>query len=128
MPTWDETREYIQGKYKVAMNEPGWLGLVFSFTLDGRDVGQRERIEPTTALGQPAVLIWSDVVDANRVPNKLALQRNMSFEIGALAISENLYVLRVVIPLEGMSWSLLDAGLLYVAHEAARLRETVPAS
>ena len=128
MPTWDETREYIRGKYKVAMDEPTWLGLAFSFTLDGAEVGQRERIEPVTALGQPALLIWADVVETNRVPNKLALQRNMSFEIGGLAISENLYVLRVVLPHEGMSWALLDEGMLFVAREAARLRAAVPAS
>lgn len=128
MATWDETREYIRGKYKVAMDEPTWIGLAFSFTLDGNEVGQRERIEPTTALGQPALLLWSDVVETNRVPNKLALQRNMSFEIGGLAISGDLYVLRVVLPLEGMSWSLLDEGLVYVAREAARLRAAVPAN
>lgn len=128
MPTWDETREHIKSNYKVAMDEPAWLGLAFSFTLDGRDVTQRERVEPTMALGAQALLVWSDVIEANRVPNKLALQRNMSFEIGALAISENLYVLRVVIPLEGMSWAVLDNALVYVAREAARLREAVPAS
>lgn len=128
MPSWEETREHIRGTYKVAMDEPAWMGLAFSFTLDGRELVQRERVEPTTALGQPAVLIWSDVVETTRVPSKLALQRNMSFEIGGLAISGDVYVLRVVLPLEGLTWTLLEHALLYVAREAARLREAVPAS
>jgi hypothetical protein len=128
MLTWDETREFIRSKFKVAMDEPTWMGLAFGVTIDGRDVAQRVRVEPTTALDGPAVLIWGDVVDVSRVPTKLALQRNMSFEIGALAISDKLYVLRVVLPLDATSWPQLEAAIVYVAREAARLREGVPSN
>ncbi|MFN0245507.1 MAG: hypothetical protein ACKV2T_01280 [Kofleriaceae bacterium] len=128
MVSWDEIRELIRSKFKVAMDEPTWMGLAFGLTIDNREVAQRVRVEPTTALEQPAVLIWGDVVDVSRVPTKLALQRNMSFEIGALAISEKLYVLRVVLPLETTSLSLLEAAIQYVAREAARLREGVPSN
>lgn len=128
MPTFDELREYVRSKYKVAMDEPGWLGLAFSFKLDGTDVGQRERIEPVTALGRPAVLLWSDIISSDKVPHKLALQRNMSFELGGVAISGDLYVFRLVLPLDDLSWSTLDSAMVYVAREAARLREGIPAS
>ncbi|MGE0400622.1 MAG: hypothetical protein AB7T06_28185 [Kofleriaceae bacterium] len=128
MPTFDEIREHIKSKYKVAMDEPGWLGLAFSFTLDGRDVVQRERVEPATALGKPAVLMWSDIISHDKVPHKVALQRNGTFELGGVAISADLYVFRVVLPLDGLSFDTLDNAMVYVAREAARLREGIPLS
>lgn len=127
MPTWTELRDQIQHKYKLTKDEPNWLGLQFGFHADNREIVQRVRIDHVTALGGPAIALLADIAEASRVPHKLALERNMSFEIGAIAINGDLYVARAVLPL-ALDWPVIDAALVYLAREAARLRETIPAN
>ena len=127
MATWTELREQLKEKYKLTREEPTWIGLQFGFH-DGRyDVFQQLRIDQVTALGQPAVALMADIADVTRVPYKLALERSMAFEIGGIAINGDLYVARAVLPLS-LEWPVLDAAMVYLAREAARLRETIPAN
>ncbi len=126
MATWDEIRAHLREGFVLQRDEPDWVGLGWKVDLGGKDVMQRQRVEPVSVLGDPGLLIWSDIIDMDRVPPLLALERNMSFEIGAIAISAGLYVLRVVLALDGLEWGRLAKTLEYVATEAARLREDAP--
>jgi hypothetical protein len=120
MPTWDETLEHLRERFKIAVEEASWVGLVWRF---GGDFVQGQRVELAQAFGQPHLLILSDVLSADLIPPKKALQHNMTLAVGALAIAQGTYVLRHVMPLENLTWAVLDAAMEYVAHEAARLRK-----
>ena len=126
MPTWEETREHLRTKYKLLNDDPAWIGVGFGFIRSGRL--QRVRIEPH-AIGEiPGVRIWCDVLDASRVPEHIALARNMAFPIGALAIHEGIYVLVALLPLDGLVWSTFDTIIESLARDAASLREDAPAA
>jgi hypothetical protein len=127
MATWSELREQVKKKYKLTREEPTWLGLQFGFHEGRYDVIQKLRLDQVTALGQPAVALMADIADATRVLHKVALERSMSFEIGGIAINGELYVARAVLPLS-LDWAVLDAAMVYLAREAARLRETIPSN
>ena len=127
MPTWDELRANLKEKYTLTKDEPRWVGLQFGFHLDNREVVQKLRIDRIDALGKPAIAMMADIAEATRVPHKLALQRSMTFEIGAIAMNGELYVARAVRPLS-VEWPVIDAAMTYLAREAARLRETIPAN
>ena len=127
MPTWTELRDQIKHTFKLTKDEPNWLGLQFGFHADNRDVVQRLRIDHVTALGGPAIALMADIAEASRVPHKVALERSMGFEIGGIAINGDLYVARAVLPL-ALDWTVIEAAIIYLAREAARLRETIPAN
>jgi hypothetical protein len=128
MPTWEETQTYMRASYVLVVDEPKWIGLAWSFkSADGtEDVVQRERVEQVQAFGEPHLLVLADVAPAGEVAAEQAigaLRHNMSIAIGAIAIADDTFVVRAVVPLETLTWPVLDRTLRQVAHEAARLRE-----
>ncbi|MFN0246636.1 MAG: hypothetical protein ACKV2T_06990 [Kofleriaceae bacterium] len=128
MATWEQTKSHLREKFLLAVDEPAWIGLGWKFKAKNGvdDVVQRQRIELAQAFGQPHVIVMSDIVPVEKVPERVVLVHNMTLAIGAIAISEGVYVLRAVLPLDGVSFEHLDRVLEYVAHEAARLRESTP--
>lgn len=128
MPTWEQTKQHLRETFTIAVDEPEWIGLGWKFKSAGgsEDVLQRQRVELAQAFGTPHLIVLCDIIDVSRVPEQVVLRHNMTLAIGAVAISESIYVLRAVLRLEGLSFDVLDETLEYVAHEAARLRESTP--
>ncbi len=126
MATWDEIREHLRSKYKLLNDDAAWIGLGFAFERESKTLHQRVRVEPRSVHGLPGVMIWCDVLPADKVPPQKALVRNMAFPIGALAIHEDLYVLVAVLPLDGVAWASFDVIIESLARDAANLREDAP--
>jgi hypothetical protein len=122
MPTWEETKQHLREKFHLAAVEEDWVGLVWSFPGGAEPVRQRQRVERATAFGEPHVLVLADVLPADRVDAAQALAHNMTVACGGLAIAEGTLVVRLVLPLQDLSFAFLDRSLEYLAHEAARLR------
>lgn len=122
MPSWEETKKHLHERFKIAVEEPSWLGLTWSFPDEGKQEFQRQRLELVQAFGQPHLLIMCDVVPEEALPPRDALAHATSMAVGGLSITHGLYVVRHVMPLSNMTWDVLDNALEYTAHEAARLR------
>jgi hypothetical protein len=128
MPTWNETREHLRTKYTLMQEEAAWVGLGFSFPINGKQLKQRVRIENRTIGPIPAVTILCDVIEAARVPPQKALERNYAFPIGGLVVHRGLMMLKATLPLEGIVFSTLDLIIENLARDAAVLRDAVPAA
>jgi len=127
MATWQEVRAHLAQKYQIAKDEPNWIGLGWKVPTDKHgELTQHQRVEPVTVNGETWILVWSPIVEINRVPPLKVLERNMTFVIGSIAIHEGLYVFRAVLPLEGLDWKLFDANLEAVARESAVLKADAP--
>jgi hypothetical protein len=122
MPTWDETKQHLRERFKIAVEEPSWLGLTWVFHQGAEQELQRQRIELVQALGQPHLLVLCDVVPEDALPPREVLRHSSTLAIGALASLQGLYVMRHVMPLSNLTWDVLDTSLEFIAHEAARLR------
>ncbi|MFN0253154.1 MAG: hypothetical protein ACKV2T_40145 [Kofleriaceae bacterium] len=125
MPTWDETKDYLRTKYKLMKDEPTWIGLGFGFKVGEREVLQSMRVIRCEVEGLPAIDISGDIVASDKVPHEKALQRNMAFAIGGIAIHKDNYVLRATVLLDGLALDALDKVLVSLAREAARLRDSL---
>lgn len=133
MPTWSELREHIQRTLMLTVDEPAWLGLTWSFKSgkpgqEHLDVLQRQRVELVQAVGEPHVMILSDIIAVGQAQPTAMLTHNMAIAIGAIAIADGFYVMRHVMHLDSLRFDYFDRSLTYLAHEAARLRELIPAS
>lgn len=122
MPSWEETKQHLRDRFKIAVEDPSWIGLTWVFHEGTEQEFQRQRIELVQAIGQPQLLIMSDVVPEEALPPREVLRHSATLAIGALASLQGLYVMRHVMPLSNLTWEVLDTALEYIAHEAARLR------
>jgi hypothetical protein len=122
MPTWEEIKLHLRERFQTAVENPSWLGLIWKFPDGAQGVLQKQRIEVIQALGQPHLLILSDVGPDDFLAPYDMLVHNNTLAIGAVAISQGFLIIRHVYALDGLTWPILDMALEYVAHEAARLR------
>lgn len=122
MPSWEETKNYLEAHFQVAVSDATWLGLTWRFPDGEKQEFQRQRVQPVRALGQPYLLILCDVTPEAALSPRELLGHCASMAIGGLCIIEGLYVVRHVMPLANLTWDLLATALEYTAHEAARLR------
>jgi hypothetical protein len=122
MPTWQEVKAHLHSRLSISIDEPTWLGLAWRVDAAPEPVLQGQRVELIQALGKPHVLILSDVVPADRLDAREMMQHNATLAYGALAIMQDTYVMRQVLPLDDLTLPLLDTTLEFLAHEAARLR------
>ncbi len=133
MPTWTEVREHVQRKLTLAVDHGEWFGLTWSFKsgkpgMETLDVLQRQRVLLIQALGEPHVMLLSDIIEVDKAQPAAMLAHNMQIVVGGIAISEGLYVLRAIFHLETLDYVYFDRACTMVAHEACRLRELIPAS
>lgn len=118
--SWHRVRDHVRAKFHIAVDEPVRLGLVWTFP---QATGpQRQYIESVTAFGIPHVMIRANVATTNVMKAYDALLLNTQLAIGALCIQDGFYVIRAVLPIEGVELAVIDRSLEFVAHEAARLR------
>lgn len=120
MGDWEALRTHLRDKFHIAVDEPNRLGLVWTFP--NAEGPQRQYIETVTAFGAPHVLITANVATTHVMKAYDALLHNTQLAIGALCIQDGFYILRVVLPIEGIDRAVIDRSLEFVAHEAARLR------
>lgn len=129
MATWIEVLEHLRKQLTLAVDETEWVGLNWKFAsgapgaTDGMVV-QRQRVERARVTGEDAVMVLCDVAPVARLPMEQMLARNMTLGVGAIAILDGGYVVRHLQPLAGLDLSTFERTLTYVAHEAARLRES----
>jgi hypothetical protein len=130
MPTWDDVRDHLRSKLTIAVEEPSWIGLGWTFESERtkQDVLQRQRIELVQAIGEPHLMVLCDIVEVSRARAEPMLAHNMTLAVGAIAVSDGWYVMRSVTPLVTLDLRYFERSLTYLAHEAARLRELIPAS
>jgi hypothetical protein len=129
MATWTEVHEHLRKHLTLAVDQPEWVGLNWRFKggkADEEDVVQRQRIELAQANGEPAILVLCDIVEQARLPMEQMLARNMTLGVGCIALLDGGYVMRHLQPLAQLDMSTLEKTLTFLAHEAARLRETAP--
>lgn len=128
MPTWDEVREHLRKKLTIAVDEPSWIGLGWTFKSETtkEDVLQRQRIELVQAIGEPHLMVLCDIVEVSRARPDAMLVHNMTLAVGGVAIVDGVYVMKYVTPLENIDLRYFERSLTYLAHEAARLRELIP--
>jgi len=129
MATWSETRAHLKKTFTIAAEDAEWIGLGWKFksVRTTEDVLQRQRIELAQALGEPQLLITCDIIEVHRVPMRVALEHNATLAVGAIAISNDWYVMKHVMPLENLDFAQLNRTLEFLAHESARLRDNTPA-
>jgi hypothetical protein len=123
MPSWDEVKEYVRGRFQILKEEDSWFGMAWRFPVgDGTFVTQRVKVHSTHAFGEAWLLAMADVVPEAQLDPREAIKHNRTLAIGALALDDGLYLMRHAAPLATLVWVDLDRMLEFVAHEAARLR------
>ncbi|MGE0396394.1 MAG: hypothetical protein AB7T06_06720 [Kofleriaceae bacterium] len=120
--TWDELITHVRGRWKVAIDAPDRLGLLFRIGEPPEADEQREMVELIHGAGVPYVRITADVAREETLSPLDAVRHNMTLAVGALALDRERYVLRAVLPLDVLSLQALDRSLELLAHEAARIR------
>lgn len=120
MQTWEETRCHLREKYQLLLDEPECVCMAWHFP--GSPDLQQQRVEPMQVFGRLCLQIISDSAPEHAIITRDALIHNMTLAIGALALSDGVYVVRHLIALDELTWPLLDQALELVAHEATRLR------
>lgn len=133
MATWTELRDHVQRKLMLAVDHGEWFGLTWSFKsgkpgMETIDVLQRQRVVLIQALGEPHVMLLSDIIEVDKAQPAAMLAHNMSIVVGGIAITDGLYVMRAMFHLETLDFEYFDRACTLVAHEAGRLRELIPAS
>ena len=103
---WESVRDHVRGKYHIAVDEPARLGLLWTFP--NADGVQRQYIQPVTAFGLPHVMITANVATTQILKAYDALLHNTQLAIGALCIEEGFYILKVVLPIEGVDLAVID--------------------
>jgi hypothetical protein len=119
--TWHELRAWARETFSLDLDEDGAVELTWRFPGE-RHLQQRERVELAEAFGLPYLLLTCDAVAADALGPREALEHNGTLAVGALALGDGGYVLRHMLPLEGLSPARFARDLKVLAHEAARLR------
>lgn len=123
---WTDLRAHLRTKYHLAVDEEQCVGLHWRFA--GATDVQREFITPVIVQGRPSAEIVANVVAASAMSAHEAMLLNARIAFGALCIADGFYLLRAVLPLDGVTFEVIDRALELIANEAARLRHRgVPA-
>ncbi len=120
MPTWAEVQEYARSKYKLADDQEGNFRLVFEY--DNRRL-QAVIVSRFEALNRE----WCDFASAacklDQMPPEEALRRNYQFAVGALALHEDIYVVRYSVQMGTMDMEEFELPLHVVASTADKLEQ-----
>jgi hypothetical protein len=120
MSTWEEIREHLRARFELVEEHPEWVGMVWTFTYEGRALTQRLKVE---CMAREWVLVLAAVCKADGINAASALRFNARLAIGALAIGGDTCYLRALLPLDTMDFRDLDRTIAFVARETARLRD-----
>jgi hypothetical protein len=119
MPTWGEIQEHARSKYKLDDDEDDWFSLVFAYD-NGRT--QKVWVRRFTSFDMEWAEFRSAVCKESEMSHRVALKKNLSFSVGALALDEDGdYVFLYSAPLPTMDPEEFELPLHVVAHTADRL-------
>jgi hypothetical protein len=124
MIEWTTLRAHMRANYDLLGDEPDVMSLAWTFVDEtGTELIEHQWVTRGAAGGVPHVAIVCPVGPQTRLSLIEALRHNNTLAIGALALVDDAYVLREVLPLDALTFAALRRALELVAHEAARLRE-----
>ncbi len=118
MPSWSEVQNYARSKYELQEDNENSFKIVFEWE-DGRY--QAVIVTRFEAMNRE----WCDFASAackvDQMPAEVALKKNFVFAVGALALDENIYVVRYSVPLGTMDMEEFELPLHVVARTADKL-------
>jgi hypothetical protein len=115
MPTWGEIQEYARSKYKLSRDEPEHFSLVWAY--DGGRT-QQITVRRFTAFEQEWIEFRSAVCKLDEMKTKVALRKNASFVMGALALDDDMYVMLYNHQLATLDLEEFDLPLSVIASSA----------
>lgn len=126
MSDWEHVRSYLRERYRLARDQPEWLGLVWNLGTEAEPLPQRTKVELISAFEEPWLLVMGEVCSELAFPHRDALLHNAQLAVGALAIEQSCIVVRQTLRLATLVWEDLDWTLQIVALEALTLRRALP--
>jgi len=115
MPTFEEVREYAQGRYQLSDDGPERFSLVFEY-----ETGRMQKV--VVSRFEAMDREWCDFASAccnrEQLEPEAAVRRNWDFAVGALALQDDTYVVRYSIPLATMNLAEFELPLHVVARTA----------
>jgi hypothetical protein len=79
-------------------------------------------VQLSRAYGRPWILIMSEIAVEDAMVLRDVLRHNMHLAIGAVALEDGFLVVRHLLPLDDLTWPVLERVMEVVAGAAARLR------
>jgi hypothetical protein len=123
MHAWSEIAAAIGAELKIARQSEGWLELLWEFPVDGgAPIEQRVEVTVVAGAGRRWLRVLAIVASRRAVDPTIALERNFSLQMGALAISGEWLLLSRSLLLPLASHDELRLALEHLPHEAARMR------
>lgn len=123
MPTWEEARAYLGGRYRLVWTEADWVGMEWPSTSDGDAAPLRLKLERVSVFAAPWLLLRCALCDEGAVDPRSALRYNARLAIGSVALEDGRCYLRAALPLHELTWPHLDRTIAFLAEEAAHLRQ-----
>ncbi len=119
MPSWTEVREYARSQYTLMEDSDQMLKLAFTF--EGEDGDERMQaiiVSRFEAMGREWCDFRSACCEVAQMDPAIALEKNAEFALGALQISDGLYIFRYSTQLETMDVEEFEIPLRMIARTA----------
>jgi len=121
MPTWNELKDYARAHYRLSNDEEDWFGLVFEFK-DRRT--QKICVRRFNAFDKDWVEFSSRIAKGDKIPPKVALQKNAGFACGHIGLNDDGdYMFLYNAPLPSMDPEEFELPLHVIAHTADELEK-----
>jgi hypothetical protein len=123
--TWEELRQRLREALELRRDEPDLIELAWSFAppdLPGGPFSVQQRVFRGQKDLAPFVLVVSPVMPEAERPARDLLMQNMRTEVGALALWDGHYVMRLHARLDELDPRRFVRDLELLAREAMRLR------
>lgn len=119
---WRRIQQHVRDTWHPFLDEPHRLAIAWDIGVEPAIEKQRQLVELVHSADGDHVHILCDVVPHLAISPLDALAHNASLAFGALALIDETYVLRAMLPLDDVSIATLDRALRMVSREAARIR------
>lgn len=125
MATWNDLRQYIHAKYKVADEDPGLISLRFALQ-NGRSQLVLVSHAEMNLSREPWVQIESAVAERRTVRDIWSVLDAMSqYVVGGLSVTGNYLTVRHAVPLADMSMEEFESPLDAVMHSADNIERAL---
>jgi len=120
MATWEELRRAVVERFRIEHDEEAWIGF---FPREPPELAEQlVRIERVKVRDEDWLLLLSPVCFEDDLPHRDALVHNLRLAVGALALDEDHYELKLVLALGVADEGGICERALELAVEADRLR------
>jgi hypothetical protein len=121
-PNWRRVQQHLRDTLHPFVDEPGHLCIAWSIGTEPAIERQTQVVELAHTSEGLHVRILCEVTHAMAISPLDALAHNASLAFGALAMIDDRFFLRTMLPLDDLSIATLDKALRLTSHEAARIR------